>query len=124
MPGHLLAANMDTVAVVAFPVTAEKAFLGLADRVLGAEPKDLGNGLYALPALEPGHKARLRFADQYEYVAYGVSPEPALDATVRLAADLSTPVDVVDLDRAGLELRGRVAERGRHGTIALPAPAT
>ena len=43
--------------------------------------------------------------------------EPALDATVRLGADLAvtlgTDVDVVDLDRAGLELRGRVAERGR-----------
>ena len=43
--------------------------------------------------------------------------EPALDATVRLAADLAevlgTDVDVVDLDDAELELRGRVAERGR-----------
>jgi uncharacterized protein len=45
------------------------------------------------------------------------SAEPALDATVRLAADLAgvlaTDVDVVDLDRAELELRGHVAERGR-----------
>jgi predicted nucleotidyltransferase len=44
-------------------------------------------------------------------------PEPVLDATVRLAADLAgvlgTSVDVVDLDRAELELRGRVAEQGR-----------
>ena len=44
-------------------------------------------------------------------------PDPPLDATVvlgaALAAVLDTPVDVVDLDRAGLELRGRVAERGR-----------
>lgn len=42
--------------------------------------------------------------------------QPPLDATVRLAAALSavmdTAVDVVDLDRAPLELRGRVAERG------------
>jgi predicted nucleotidyltransferase len=42
---------------------------------------------------------------------------PALDATVRLAADLAavlgTEVDVVDLSRAELELRGHVAERGR-----------
>jgi predicted nucleotidyltransferase len=40
-----------------------------------------------------------------------------LDATERLAADLAavlgTRVDVVDLARAGLELRGRVAEAGR-----------
>jgi uncharacterized protein len=44
-------------------------------------------------------------------------PEPAFDATVRLGAaleaELGTPVDVVDLDRAELELRGRVAEQGR-----------
>jgi len=43
--------------------------------------------------------------------------EPALDATVRLGADLAdnlgTDVDVVDLERAELELRGHVAERGR-----------
>jgi predicted nucleotidyltransferase len=43
-------------------------------------------------------------------------PEPALDATVRLgrelAAVLGTEVDVVDLDRAPLELRGRVAGEG------------
>ncbi|WP_060575413.1 MULTISPECIES: hypothetical protein [unclassified Pseudonocardia] len=41
----------------------------------------------------------------------------SLDATERLAADLAavlgTRVDVVDLARAGLELRGRVAEAGR-----------
>lgn len=45
------------------------------------------------------------------------SAEPALDATVRLGADLAvalgTAVDVVDLDRATIEPRGRVAERGR-----------
>ncbi|CAN5775711.1 hypothetical protein BH20ACT1_BH20ACT1_08500 [soil metagenome] len=46
------------------------------------------------------------------------SSDPALDATVRLGADLAavlgTEVDVVDLDRATLELRGRVAaEEGR-----------
>jgi uncharacterized protein len=44
-------------------------------------------------------------------------PEPALDATVALgdalAEVLGTPVDVVDLDRSELELRGRVAEQGR-----------
>lgn len=46
------------------------------------------------------------------------APDPAFDATERLSADLAavlgTEVDVVDLDRAALELRGRVAaEEGR-----------
>jgi predicted nucleotidyltransferase len=53
------------------------------------------------------HDVAVLFADE----------DPAFDATVRLgaalAAVLGTPVDVVDLDRAELELRGRVAERGR-----------
>lgn len=44
------------------------------------------------------------------------SPDPAFDETVRLGADLAavlgTEVDVVDLDRATLELRGRVASEG------------
>ena len=43
--------------------------------------------------------------------------EPAFAATALLADELSavlgTPVDVVDLDRADVELRGTVAERGR-----------
>ena len=56
---------------------------------------------------ESDHDVAVLFAD----------PEPALDATVRLSADLvdllGTEVDVVDLDRAELELRGRVAECGR-----------
>lgn len=46
-----------------------------------------------------------------------IRAEPAFDATERLAADLAAPlgtrVDVVDLARADLELRGRVAESGR-----------
>jgi uncharacterized protein len=53
------------------------------------------------------HDVAVLFADE----------RPALDATVRLGADLArvlgTSVDVVDLERAGLELRGRVAETGR-----------
>ncbi|MFD1965115.1 HepT-like ribonuclease domain-containing protein [Pseudonocardia alni] len=50
-------------------------------------------------------------------VAVLFAGEPAPVATEPLAADLAarlgTGVDVVDLGRAGLELRGRVAESGR-----------
>jgi predicted nucleotidyltransferase len=56
-------------------------------------------------------------ASDHDVAVLFADPAPAFDATVRLAADLSgilhTDVDVVDLDRATLELRGRVAERGR-----------
>lgn len=45
-----------------------------------------------------------------------VRPDPAWDATVRLGVDLArvldTDVDIVDLDRTTIELRGRVAESG------------
>jgi uncharacterized protein len=56
-------------------------------------------------------------ASDHDVAVLFSQPEPALDATARLASDLSavvgTDVDVVDLDRAELELRGRVAERGQ-----------
>lgn len=56
-------------------------------------------------------------ASDHDVAVLFASPDPALDATVRLGADLAavlgTAVDVVDLDRADIELRGRVAERGR-----------
>jgi uncharacterized protein len=58
-----------------------------------------------------------RPASDHDVAVLFTATEPALDATQRLASDLAgvlgTRVDVVDLDRAGLELRGRVAERGR-----------
>ena len=50
-------------------------------------------------------------------VAVLFADAPALDAVARLGDELAarwnTPVDVIDLGRAPLELRGRVAESGR-----------
>ncbi|MGQ0574928.1 MAG: type VII toxin-antitoxin system MntA family adenylyltransferase antitoxin [Pseudonocardia sp.] len=58
-----------------------------------------------------------RPASDHDVAVLFAAAEPALDATVRLGADLAaalgTAVDVVDLDRTTLELRGRVAEEGR-----------
>ncbi|MGH8934607.1 MAG: type VII toxin-antitoxin system MntA family adenylyltransferase antitoxin [Egibacteraceae bacterium] len=55
-------------------------------------------------------------ASDHDVAVLFAAPDPPLDATVRLGADLAavlgTAVDVVDLDRATLELRGRVAEQG------------
>jgi hypothetical protein len=69
----------DITAVVVLPVTGEKEFLALCDRANSRKHKDLGKGLYELPPLDPRYKARVRFADQYAYLAYGFNPEPALD---------------------------------------------
>jgi uncharacterized protein len=56
-------------------------------------------------------------ASDHDIAVLFTAPEPALDATARLGADLAralgTAVDVVDLDRATPELRGQVAEHGR-----------
>lgn len=56
-------------------------------------------------------------ASDHDIAVLLTAPEPALDASARLGADLAralgTAVDVVDLDRATLELRGQVAEHGR-----------
>lgn len=72
----------DITAVVAFPVTTEKEFLALCDRVnldpLRVDPKD--KTLYHLPPLDPRYKAMLRFSDQYAYIAYGFNPAPHIEA--------------------------------------------
>jgi len=78
----------DITAVIAFPITGEKEFIALCDRWNGGEKaKDLGKGLYEVPPLNPRYKARMKFANQYAYVAYGANPEPALDAKVIVAPE-------------------------------------
>lgn len=69
----------NTVVVLAVPASNEKAFLALLDRVNFAEHKPLKDGLYAVPSLTPEFKARLRFAEQHAFIAFGRNPEPALD---------------------------------------------
>lgn len=62
-------------------------------------------------------EGRARDGSDHDVAVLFAADHPAFDATERLAADLATrlgtPVDVVDLARAGLELRGTVAESGR-----------
>jgi hypothetical protein len=72
----------DITAVVALPVTGEKEFLDLCDRInrdkLKVDAKD--KTLYHLPPLDPRYKAMLRFANQYAYIAYGLNPAPHIEA--------------------------------------------
>lgn len=62
-------------------------------------------------------EGRARDGSDHDVAVLFAADDFAFDATERLAADLATrlgtPVDVVDLARAGLELRGTVAESGR-----------
>jgi hypothetical protein len=83
----LLAPKPENItAVVALPITGEKEFLALCDRANREKHRDLGKGLYYLPPLNPLYKARMRFSDQYAYIAYGANPEPALDAKALVPA--------------------------------------
>ncbi len=77
----------DIVAVIAFPFTNEKDFLALCERFNNGKPKDLGNGIYELPPLDPRHKARMKFSERYAYISYGAKPEPALDAKALVPAN-------------------------------------
>jgi hypothetical protein len=87
----------DTTVVIALPTTGEKEFLALLDRVNFAEHKPLKDGLYAVPSLTPEFKARLRFANQHAYLAYGLNPEAALDPKA-----LADPVKLYDAGERGL----------------------
>lgn len=127
----------DVTAVLAVPVTNEKDFLALCDRAIGMPPKDLGKGLYALPALDPGHKARLRFSDQYAYVSHGANPEPALDAKAlvppnklfdpadqalfagKFHFDRLTPELKAAVPQHLAELKKRLSEGGPNGGLPL-----
>jgi hypothetical protein len=78
----------DTVAVIVFPVTTEKEFLGLCARWnRGEKPKDLGKGVYELPPLEPFPKALMKFSDGHAYIAAGINPEKALDDQALVSAN-------------------------------------
>ncbi len=72
----------DITAVLAFPISGEKEFLDLCDRVnkdkLKADEKD--KTLYHLPPLDPRYKAMMRFHERYAYIAYGANPAPHIDA--------------------------------------------
>jgi hypothetical protein len=87
----------DTTVVIALPTTGEKEFLALLDRINFAEHKPLKDGLYAVPSLTPEFKARLRFANQHAYLAYGLNPEPALEPKA-----LADPTKLYDAAERGL----------------------
>lgn len=69
---------LDSVVVVALPVTGEKDFLDLCERTNGSKPAALPGGLYELPALHPAVKAVCRVTNQYAYIATGRDPNGAL----------------------------------------------
>jgi hypothetical protein len=107
----------DTVAVLALPVTGEKEFLDFCERWNKSKPKALKDGLYEVPALNPGLKAVVRVADGYAFIATGVAaPERALGKDLVPVAKLFDPLDTahatgrVYFDRFPKELRDKAIE--------------
>ncbi|MCE9562778.1 MAG: hypothetical protein K8U57_12095 [Planctomycetes bacterium] len=69
----------DSVLVIAVPVTGEKEFLALIERIGGEKPKADANGLYEFPTKDEGVKALMRFDTQHAYIAIGKDPTSALN---------------------------------------------
>lgn len=105
----------NTVAVLVLPVTGEKEFVTFCERWNGGKPKALKDGLYELPAANPGLKAVMRITDGYAHVATGAN-DPArvlADAALVPVNKLYDPTDAsllagrVYFDRLPKELRGQ-----------------
>ena len=108
----LAAKPQDITAVIAFPITGEKEFLGLCDRVnkdkLKVDASD--KALYHMPPLEPQYKALMRFKNRYAYIAYGANPAPHIELTALVPMEkLYDPAE-----------RGLIAARLHVERIPLP----
>jgi hypothetical protein len=95
--GYLLLSDKieDTIGVLVVPVTGEKEFLGLMERLEVPKPKAGEKGLYEFPGKE-GDKERvmMRFEARHAYVAIGKDPTAALAPKALVAtAKLHEPAD-------------------------------
>jgi hypothetical protein len=86
----------DITAVIALPISGEKEFLTLCDRVnrdkVKVDEKD--KTLYHLPPLDPRYKALMRFSNQYAYIAYGFNPAQHIEAKALIPlGDLYDPAE-------------------------------
>jgi hypothetical protein len=109
------AAPEDFVAVVAFPITAEKDWLDFCERWTKVKPKALKDGLYEVPAPNGGFKAVMKISEGYAYIATGMKdPARVLNAktivpfaTLYDGTDISLMVGKLHFDRIPKELRGQ-----------------
>ncbi|WP_439627791.1 hypothetical protein [Gemmata sp.] len=84
----------DSVAVVAVPVTGEKEFLALLERLEAPKPKAGDKGLYEFPTENEKAKVLMRFEARHAYFAIGKDPTAALDPKALVpAAKLHDPAE-------------------------------
>lgn len=113
---HIPANPEDGVAVVAFPITNEKDFLELCERLNRSRPTRAKDGLIELPSLGSGLIAKARVLNGYAYVATATKdPSPALDPKAIVPAQTlfdptepSLMVAKLHFDRVSPELRAKL----------------
>ncbi len=132
-----LAEKLDeSVGVIAVPVTGEKEFLALIERIGGEQPKAGEKGLYEFPTKEDAPKVLMRFEARHAYIGIGKDPTAALDAKSLVApAKLHDPSEKalasvkVYFDRLPKELRNQIGNslkdlKTKLEALKLPADAS
>jgi hypothetical protein len=109
----------ESVGVIQVPVTGEKEFIGLLERIMkekGDQPKSLGNGLYEFPSANDDVKVLMRITGQYANIAIGKKPKEALSENALVPANkLAVPGDrslasaKVYFDRLPKEIRAQLS---------------
>jgi hypothetical protein len=128
----------DVVGVAAIPVTSEKEFLGLYERLFEEKLKPGENGLYEIkiPDADGKVKVLMRFEAQHAFIAIGKDPTAALDKknlvpTSKLfdPSEKSLASLKVHFDRLPKEIREEMANglkdlKGKLDALPLPEDAS
>ena len=128
----------DVVGVVAIPVTSEKEFLGLYERLFEEKLKPGEKGLYEIKIRDADGKVKvlMRFESQHAFIAIGKDPTSALDKknlvpTSKLfdPSEKSLASLKVHFDRLPKEIREEMANglkdlKGKLDALPLPEDAS
>jgi len=126
----------ETVLVVVVPVTGEKEFIALIERMTEQKPVAGEKGLYEIPAPGDDGKVLMRFDGQHAYIAIGKDPTAALNPKALVtAAKLHDPAEKamasvkVYFDRLPKELREQISTglkeiKTKLDELRLPADAS
>lgn len=126
----------EAVGVLLIPVTSEKDFLALLERLEVAKPESKGNGLYDFTGGNGDAKILMRFQAKYAYVAIGKNPGAALEKKNLVAptklydpADKSLALARLHFDRLPKELRENLKDglkqlKAQMAMVQLPPDAS
>lgn len=84
----------EAVFVLAVPVTSDKGFLGLLERLGAPKPTQGEGGLYVFPTGKGLRKVVMRFDARHAYIAFGAEPVAALEPSALVpAATIHNPAE-------------------------------